>query len=237
MPKGAVYIRPSGARPRSPSGTARRKAVTRTTVALAPGGHSHEESVSDVRDGCADADRHRVRGAGAAEPTGGSGPNPAMPWPSKRLPWAISGGTNSSRKLSVETGKEHLQLIALIHKATGLEPADISRVTIVFLVPPGQDKPRERPALVILLAKPCDINKVVLVLGPRSKKALRGGRTYHVSEDGALYPVSDRLFIIGQRRAVELMMDRARMRKRKDLGVLRSAWQQQASITLFGAMT
>ena len=117
------------------------------------------------------------------------------------------------QKTVVETGKEHLQLIALIHKATGLEPADISRVTIVFLVPPGQDEPRERPALVILLAKPCDINKVVLVLGPRSKKALRGGRTYHVSEDGALYPVSDRLFIIGQRRAVELMMDRANEKK------------------------
>jgi hypothetical protein len=111
------------------------------------------------------------------------------------------------QKLWTKISKEHPEAVAEIQKGTGLEPADVERMTVVVLNSPDKDRPKE--AVVVLLAKPGDFTRIVSRMVPQSKKVLRGEKTYYATEGMALYSFDNRIFIVGERTAVEAMMDRA----------------------------
>jgi hypothetical protein len=97
-----------------------------------------------------------------------------------------------------------------VEKATGLSLADIERVTVVWR--DFKDKP---DYVVVATAKPYDRAKVLdLGFGVKPEESKVGGRSYYLHPMvGAIAPVTDRVFIVGEAEAVKKLLGEPERRK------------------------
>jgi hypothetical protein len=132
------------------------------------------------------------------------------------------GSAATLRKMAKEN-KELAGGLEEMQKATGLTPADVTRLVLVVPTPGGRGE-----LGVVLTARPYDRAKLLALLGPDANEKKAQGRAFHVSEkkNNALYFATEQAFVFGVPERVEAVVA-AQAGKRPD-GVLADALARSA---------
>jgi hypothetical protein len=101
----------------------------------------------------------------------------------------------------VGLGKEEQAMAAHIQEATGLPPADLERVTLVFTTPQGE------PLVFCRSTRRLDGKKVLARLVPGGKPDQYAGQEYLASERRAAFLLGDQEFVVGTKGDIQSLLD------------------------------